>query len=215
VPVALDLRLVRHGVTDWNEEGRLLGRTPIPLNDRGRIQAEEVGASLAGISFSAVLASPQRRTQQTAEAIARARGLEVTTEPGLDEVWLGRWVGQKATEIRDDPDFERCVSDVTYRCEAIEPADTVQQRVVEVVERLRGGEPETPEARARKTVVLVSHADPLRLLLAHYLSVALSAYRRLRIDPASVSLLRFAPPRIALLALNWKAGASSLEHFFD
>lgn len=189
-----------------------MGRSPVPLNERGRRQAEAVASSLAGVAFSAVVASPQRRTQETAEVIARSRGLTVETEPGLDEVWLGRWQGKKPAEIQNDPDFERYVSDVTYCCDAIEPAEAVERRVVEVVERLRlkaAAASPGPEA-----LVLVSHADPLRLLLAHYLSMELASYRRLRVDPASVSLLRFAPRGVALMALNWKAGASSLSHFF-
>jgi len=201
--------LVRHGVTDWNEEGRLLGRTPVPLNERGRAQAEAVAQALARLPLSGLLASPERRTQETAEAIARVSGLTVTTEPGLDEVWLGRWLGKKPAEIQDDPDFERFVSDVTYSCDAIEAAEAVQRRVVSVAERLRA----RTEVE-RSALVLVSHADPLRLLLAHYLSLPLSSHRRLRIDPASVSLLRFAPRGVSLMTLNWKAGASGLEAFF-
>ena len=208
-PTPCDLLLVRHGVTDWNEEGRLLGRTPVPLNERGRAQAQAVAQALAGLPLSALLASPQRRTQETAEAIARASGLAVTTEPGLDEVWLGRWVGKKPADIQNDPDFERYLSDVTHSCDAIEAAEAVQRRVVSVAEGLRGrGEKE------RSASVLVSHADPLRLLLAHYLSLPLAWHRRLRIDPASVSLLRFTPRGVSLMTLNWKAGASGLETFF-
>lgn len=40
--------LVRHGQTKWNSEGRVQGRTDIPLNARGMAQAEAVGEWLSG-----------------------------------------------------------------------------------------------------------------------------------------------------------------------
>ena len=71
----------------------------------------------------------------------------------------------------------------THVCDAFEPGTSVHERVVGLVEGRRSG--------AKESVVLVSHGDPLRILLAHYLSMPLAAYRRLEIAPASVSVLRF------------------------
>ena len=66
--------LVRHGQTKWNSEGRVQGRTDIPLNARGMAQAEAVGEWLSGRKIDAVYASPLMRAHDTAKAIAdRAR----------------------------------------------------------------------------------------------------------------------------------------------
>ena len=187
-----DLVLVRHGLTDWNEEGRLLGRNPIPLNERGRAQAEAAARTLGGLSIDAVYSSPQRRTQETAAAIARELALTVETESGLDEVRLGDWQGKLVKDLRGDPDLEKYIEDPTHVCEAIEPAVEVQERIVGFAERLRS-------ERGAGNCVLVSHGDPLRLLVVHYLS-----FRRLEIDNGSVSVLRFTPRGPRLLLLNWK-----------
>lgn len=193
----LDVFLIRHGVTDWNENGRVLGRSAIALNARGRAQAKALGAALHDVQLDTVLVSPQLRAQQTAELSAQAQGLPLFTEPRLDEVWVGRWQGKTWAELRGDPDLEQYGRDPTYECEAIEPAAGVQQRVVAVVEQLRAG--------ATHRVALVSHGDPLKLVLAHYLDMDLTAYRRLAIDTGSVSVLRFGPPYGSrLLVLNWK-----------
>ena len=192
-----NLVLVRHGLTDWNEEGRLLGRNPIPLNERGRAQAEAAARTLGGLPIDAVYSSPQRRTQETAAAIARELELTVETESGLDEVRLGHWQGKLVKELRGDPDLERYIEDPTYVCEAIEPAVEVQERIVGFAERIRS-------ERGAGNYVLVSHGDPLRLLVVHYLSMELPTFRRLEIDNGSVSVLRFTPRGPRLLLLNWK-----------
>ena len=55
------------------------------------------------------------------------------------------------------------------------------------------------------TVVLVSHGDPLRILLAHYLSMPLASYRRMEVAPGYVSLLRLgAPFGVRVMLLNWR-----------
>ena len=193
----MDLILVRHGLTDWNEQGRLMGRSDIELNARGQAQVEAVAEALRGLPVQAVLSSPQRRTQQTAEAIAGAHQLPVRSEPALAEVWLGRWQGMAWNEIKDDPDVARYLADPSHVCDAFEPGTSVHERVVGLVEGRRSD--------AQESVVLVSHGDPLRILLAHYLSLPLAAYRRLEIAPASVSVLRFSPAfGVRLVLLNWR-----------
>src|SRR5215470_9412606 len=130
------LYLVRHGVTDWNEQGRLLGRAEIALNERGHAQAAALAEALAPRRLDAVLASPQRRAQQTAAPIAAAHGLEVQTESDLAEVWVGHWQGKTYAELGSDADAMRYAADGAHRCAAIEDATAVQVRVAALLDRL-------------------------------------------------------------------------------
>jgi broad specificity phosphatase PhoE len=182
-------------VTDWNEQGRLLGRAEIELNERGRAQAAALAAALREWRLDAVLASPQRRAQETAAPIAAAHGLGVVTEPDLAEVWVGRWQGRTYDDLRDDPDAMRYAADGTHECAVIEDAPSVQRRVVASLERLRAG-------ASGSHVCLVSHGDPIRLLLAYCLGTELAAFRRLRVDPGSLSLVRCGRERIEVLSVN-------------
>jgi broad specificity phosphatase PhoE len=193
-----DLFLVRHGVTDWNEVGRVLGRTDIELNACGQAEAEAVADALHEIPLRAVITSPQRRAQQTAEVIARRHGLTARADPDLAEVWVGKWQGKTWYELQGDPDLERYLEDAAFICDNIESAAAVQERTVVAAERLRA-------QAGQGSALLVSHGDPIKLLLAHYLAMDLAAYRRLVVNTGSVSVLRFGSyPRTRLLVLNWK-----------
>ena len=191
------LILIRHGLTDWNEQGRLLGRTHVPLNASGRAQAEAVAHALRDENVQAVLASPLRRAQETAEPIARRLGLTVETECDLDEVWLGRWAGKTWQEIYDDPDARCFVNDALHVSDAFEPAARIRERVLRLAERLQHTHP-------GHTLVLVSHGDPLRVLVSHYLSMPLGSYRSLQIANGSISRLRLRDDGAQLQLLNWR-----------
>jgi broad specificity phosphatase PhoE len=196
--VELDLFLVRHGLTEWNEQGRLMGRSEIGLSVRGREQAKVAGEALAAIPIDAILCSPQRRAQETAEAIAAPHGLPIETVDDLAEVWLGeRWLGKTFEDLRGDPDLSRYFADPTFGCDVLEPATSVERRVAAVVARLE-------EESAGRRVVLVSHGDPLRILVAHLLGLDLPLYRRFVIDNGTVSLVRCSAMGRQLITLGWR-----------
>jgi broad specificity phosphatase PhoE len=194
----LRLLLIRHGVTEWNQIGRLMGRMAIGLAPQGRAQIERLAAALESVTLDAVFCSPQQRTQETAALIAAPHSLSVLTEDALDEVWLGpRWQGKTFADIRDDADFVALRANPLYTCEGIEPIEQVQRRIVGALDRLR-------HKRDNGTIALVSHGDPLRALLVHLLSMPLCEYRRLTVNTGSVSVVELHNDRPRLLAMSWK-----------
>jgi broad specificity phosphatase PhoE len=94
------LYLVRHGRTDWNDEGRYQGQCDPPLNHLGRQQAREVARGLRDVRLAAIYSSDLRRAQQTAQALGKLTGLPVHLEPRLREIDLGAWAGQLVSTIR-------------------------------------------------------------------------------------------------------------------
>jgi len=109
-----DLFVVRHGVTDWNEVGRVLGRTDVELSARGQAEAEALAEALREIPLRAIMTSPQRRAQQTAEAIARHHRVTVRAESGLAEVWVRKWQGKTWNELQGDPDLQARMTGVSH-----------------------------------------------------------------------------------------------------
>ena len=106
---------IRHGETDWNAEARLQGQRDIPLNDFGRVQAEEAGARLRGLVLHYedldYVASPLSRTRDTMELMREAIGLAPRAyreDERLKELTFGDWEGLTWKEIRDrDPEGAR------------------------------------------------------------------------------------------------------------
>jgi len=98
---------IRHGETDWNLEGRLQGQKDIPLNDLGRVQAEEAGLRLRSVcphhEDLAYVASPMRRTRDTMEILRGAIGLQpqgYRVDERLVEITFGAWEGMTWKEVR-------------------------------------------------------------------------------------------------------------------
>ena len=87
-------------------EGRWQGQADSPLTERGLAQARELGRALGSDSLAAVYSSDLGRALDTAREVAASHGLEVTTDPRLRELDVGRWTGRLGAEIREnDPEL--------------------------------------------------------------------------------------------------------------
>jgi broad specificity phosphatase PhoE len=89
---------VRHGVTDWNRQGRFQGRTDIPLSDEGVSQAHAAAERLRNVPFDHVVASPLVRALKTAEIIAAARRSPLDVDDGIVECDFGSLEGTSIAE---------------------------------------------------------------------------------------------------------------------
>ena len=89
---------LRHGVTDWNRQGRFQGRTDIPLNDEGVSQAHAAALRLQTIRFDHVVASPLIRAVKTAEIVAAASTKPLAIDDGLIECDFGSLEGRPIAE---------------------------------------------------------------------------------------------------------------------
>lgn len=194
------LLLVRHARNDWVGD-RLAGLTPgVRLNDQGRAEAAALAARLAAHPLDAVYASPLERTMETAAFVARPHGLPVLPLPGVIEVDFGAWTGRPLDELRREPLW----AGVQFHPSAArfpggEAVRVAQARAVEAVEGLR-------DAHPGGRIAVVSHADVIRLILAHYVGAHLDHFQRILVAPASVSVVQLRPERPFVVAVN-DAGA--------
>jgi uncharacterized phosphatase len=92
---------VRHGVTDWNLHGRVMGHHDIPLNDLGRNQARSLQTLMNTIHCSHIFYSPLQRAQETMEIISHNLEIPQISKIELREQHFGDWEGVLGSSIRD------------------------------------------------------------------------------------------------------------------
>jgi probable phosphoglycerate mutase len=86
------LWLVRHGATDWTEEGRLTGWHDVPLNDRGREQARVLAGRLPPVPPVRCWTSDLSRARESANlALGAARADRRLRELDFGEIEGARW----------------------------------------------------------------------------------------------------------------------------
>lgn len=66
----MEISFVRHGITDWNEEGRIQGSVDTSLNDRGIEMSKRLATRLKDYEWDVIFTSPAKRARQTAQIIA-------------------------------------------------------------------------------------------------------------------------------------------------
>lgn len=98
------LYIMRHGITDWNAEGRLQGRTDIPLNEDGREMARNACAEYKAVNFDVCFCSPLIRARQTAELLLADRNVPIIVDDRLKEMSFGIYEGlENYREAEDCP----------------------------------------------------------------------------------------------------------------
>lgn len=93
---------LRHGETDWNAQGLSQGRTDIPLNAIGLMQAARAAEAMRWRGIATIVASPLDRAFRTAEIVAEAVGLPIATDEDLQEVAFGEQEGLPMGDWYDD-----------------------------------------------------------------------------------------------------------------
>jgi probable phosphoglycerate mutase len=190
------LVLVRHGHTDTAGK-RLTGWTPgVHLNARGREEAERLVVRLDRVRIDAIVSSPLERCRETAAPLAKTRRLPVRIRRAWIEVGYGDWTGRSISQLRRTKLWRTVMhAPSNARFPGGESLLEVQARAVEAALDLARQHP-------RGTVVVVSHADVIRLLVAHVAGTHPDHLQRWSVDAGSISAVSFSDGAPRLLAVN-------------
>jgi probable phosphoglycerate mutase len=185
--VTITAYLVRHATHELVDR-ILVGRdAAVTLGVPGLGQAAALGRRFANEKLVSVQSSPQPRAQQTAEPIAASAGLPLEVAPQLDELDMGAWTGRSFMELDGDLAWQ-CWN--SHRGSARPPGGEsmleVRDRIIEYVER-------ACERIGDGGIVFVSHAEPIRAAILHYLGLLPEDFMRLPIDPGSVTAIVLDP----------------------
>ena len=195
---ATTVLLVRHGVTGTT--GKVLpGRAPgLHLAAKGVTQAQRVAERLAELATapSALYVSPLERTRETAAPIAAALSLRARSERGLLECDFGDWTGKTLASLRKKPEW-RAVQHApsTFRFPSGESFTEMQVRIWTTLERLAAAHP-------GETIVVVSHADPIKAAVTYAQGVPLDLFQRTVISTCSISAVVLTGSTPIVLSVN-------------
>lgn len=170
--------LARHGESDWNRAKRWQGFADRPLTDLGREQAVALAKRLGDTELDAVYSSDLQRARDTAEIVARSKGLRVETTPDLREVDVGSWSG--LTRAEAEARFPDAYARWLQGGEGWDDGETYEEmsrRVVAAIVRVAAQHP-------NGSVLVVAHGGSIRAVHAAALGLDVHTYRRIqRVEP--------------------------------
>ena len=194
--------LVRHGLTPTTGKEMPYSGPGPALSDEGRQQAEAAGHQIAAIrpslpKLKALYTSPLVRTRETAGIVGGILGLEPVEKPSLVDCDMGQWAGQPLKDLARKPEWaqvQRYPS--AFEFPGGETISGMQARMVQTVHQVVREHP-------GEAVVVVSHADPIKSVLADALGMHLDLFQRLHVATASVSAVSYAWEGPGTLFVNW------------
>ena len=196
----MHLLLIRHGETDWNNEGRVQGHSDTPLNANGLAQARQLAARIATEeTFAAMYASPLVRARVTAEIIAQQCGIAPILDDRLKEQMLGAFEGLTGAE------FEQRFPEIfaAWRADPLgsplpgqEKRDDFRRRVQSFLDDLRARHADGA------CVAIVTHGGTIGMMLATLIGLDIGKRFPFWFDNASLSHVDLSGGRVRLRLLN-------------
>lgn len=150
--------LVRHAHISGSR-GHCIGRTSVPLSDKGVAQAKDLAEELRRIGFARLCSSPSERAMDTLAPLATALGMQPEWVPELDEIDMGEWDGLSFDEIRarfPDEYVERGKRFDTFRPKDGESFNDVADRAMAALNALGAGP---------QPVLAMTHVGVIRAVL--------------------------------------------------
>ncbi len=194
--------LLRHGVSTSNTARTLAGRgAGVDLTERGAEQARAVADRLAALPIEYIVHSPLLRCQRTVAPLAEKFGLEPRYDERLLEVDYGEWTGRPIADLLTEPLWkvvQRHASGAVFP--GGEGLAQVQARAVAAI---RHHERAFAEEHGRDVLwVACTHGDVIKSILADALGLHLDGFQRIVVEPASISVVRYAATAPYVWRLN-------------
>ena len=193
----MKLYLLRHGRTLWNEEGRLQGRTDVPLSEEGRRSALAAGAALGNVSFDAAFSSPLQRARETAELILQGKNVLIQTDARLIELSFGAAEGMRLCDFQEE---QRPTRTLFAAPECYVPP-TGGESYEALVRRCRSflDKRIVPEETRWTHVLVVAHGGVNRSILNPVLNIPVDDFWRVHMGNCATAILDCTDGKLSLL----------------
>lgn len=197
--------IIRHGESLGNQKNLFLGHTDLGLTERGHAQAEITGAYLKDVQIDNFYSSDLKRAYETCKHISDKKGMTITTHKGLREIFAGEWEGKPFEFLLDNnPSFRIWLNDISNAC--CDGGESVR----ELKERVENTFVELAKANPGKTLCVVTHATPIRIMSTVFRSLDLKYVSNMCWVPnASITEVTYADGKWTLIREGFK------EHMGD
>lgn len=183
------LLIIRHGQSQANLDATFVGHTDSPLSDLGKRQADVTADYIvSNYPVDAVYASDLERAFYTGKAVSDRLGLPITAEPGMREIFAGDWEQVKFDTLAEQygEPYQLWLKDIGLaQCPNGESTADLQNRIVATLRKIA-------EANDGKTVVVATHATPIRTFMHHCSGLPLSEMKDIPwVSNASVTTVHY------------------------
>jgi probable phosphomutase (TIGR03848 family) len=192
--------LIRHAHSVANEKGVLAGRSPgVVLSKLGKRQAIDLKKRLGDMKFKSISVSPLERCLATIQPWINATGVahkNIDFDEGLSEVDYGSWTGKKLSALSLKKEWrvvQRTPSQMVF------PGG---EALLAVQRRAKKSLMNSIKKAGNGSVLIVSHGDVIKSLIASALELELDKFQKIVIDPASISVLDYNKGSFRLLHIN-------------
>jgi probable phosphomutase (TIGR03848 family) len=191
--------LIRHGQNSMVGK-RLAGWLPdVHLNEAGQAQAAALAERLAAQKgkIHALYSSPLDRTMETARPLADVLELEIQILEGMAEVRYGEWEGQSIEELAKLDEWKVVQAfPSAMRFPGGEWMRDMQMRAVAAIEEVAS------RLEENQSAIIVSHADIIKSVAAHYAGIHFDLFQRLVISPTSLTIIGLTPYAPRIICIN-------------
>lgn len=196
--MATTIYLTRHGQTESNSSGKMMGWANEDINDVGRAQVERLAARMAKMHLDAIYTSPLKRAVTTSAIVGKSHGLEPRPVQGLIEINYGVWEGLPRAEVRKRwPELQQQLHNDPSEL-AIPGGETFKELEIRVV----GAFNKIVKDEDGREILMVSHQGILKVLVAQLMGISYRDWSKFEIRNASLSTLTINNGHIHLITLN-------------
>ena len=185
----MKIMLVRHGLTEWNNLGKMQGSTDVHLSQDGLHQARLLAAHCPFHTADAIYSSPLSRAETTAMILSNKFNLHVEIVPELRETNFGDWEGKFLRDIaKEDPiNFEKFfMQPAELKIPNAETFQQTQLRAMDAVQKIIAKH----SAEKNSQIIIVSHGAVNRAILCSFLDMPLNKMWSIAQFNTAVNILR-------------------------
>ena len=203
------LLIIRHGQSQANLDGIFVGHVNSPLSPLGMEQAEITASYIVeNFHVDAVYASDLQRAFYTGKTVADQLKLPVTADPQLREIFAGDWETVKFDTLSTEygEPYQLWLRDIgNAQCPNGESVAQLQERFAAALTRIA-------TENQGKTVVIATHATPIRTFMCYCAECSLSEMKNIPwVSNASVTIVEFENNRFRIVTPGYDAHLGELR----